>query len=121
MRSVYCDLSPRRRRRSWPSIISANEAPVERSGLGDYLYWQKADPDTLHRINTQSQDIRRNPFNGLGKPEPLPGDLSGWWSRRDAFQATTASSTSFVVRAMRSGSKSVACCHCYSTRVDSWA
>jgi toxin YoeB len=48
----------------------------------DYLYWQKADPDTLHRINTQSQDIRRNPFKGLGKLEPLRGDLRGWWSRR---------------------------------------
>ena len=48
----------------------------------DYLYWQKADPDTLHRINALSQEIRRNPFKGLGKPEPLRGDLSGWWSRR---------------------------------------
>jgi toxin YoeB len=44
---------------------------------GDYLYWQKADPDTLHRINTLLQDIRRNPFKRLGKPEPLRGDLSG--------------------------------------------
>jgi toxin YoeB len=43
---------------------------------------QKADPDTLHRINALLQDIRRNPFKGLGKPEPLRGDLSGWWSRR---------------------------------------
>jgi toxin YoeB len=48
----------------------------------DYLYWQKTDPDTLHRINALLQDIRRNPFNGLGKPEPLRGDLGGWWSRR---------------------------------------
>ena len=48
----------------------------------DYLYWQKADPDTLHRINALLQDIRRDPFKGLGKPEPLRGDLSGWWSRR---------------------------------------
>jgi toxin YoeB len=48
----------------------------------DYLYWQKADPDILHRINALLQDIRRNPFKGIGKPEPLRGDLSGWWSRR---------------------------------------
>jgi toxin YoeB len=41
----------------------------------DYLYWQKADPDTLHRINALLQDIPRNPFKGLGKPEPLRGDL----------------------------------------------
>ena len=43
----------------------------------DYLYWQKADPATLDRINTLLQEIRRNPFKGLGKPEPLRGNLSG--------------------------------------------
>ncbi len=48
----------------------------------DYLYWQKADPETLQRINALLQDIRRSPFKGLDKPEPLRGDLSGWWSRR---------------------------------------
>ena len=49
-----------------------------------HLYWQKADPDTLHRINALLQEIRRNPFKGLRKPEPLRGDLSGWWSRRSS-------------------------------------
>lgn len=48
----------------------------------DYLYWQQNDRDLLRRINTVVQDIRRDPFNGIGKPEALRGDLAGWWSRR---------------------------------------
>jgi toxin YoeB len=48
----------------------------------DYLYWQQNDRDILRRINNLVQDIRRNPFAGIGKPEPLRGDLAGWWSRR---------------------------------------
>ncbi len=52
------------------------------SAWGDYLYWQDNDRDILRRINIIVQDIRRNPFVGIGKPEPLRGDLKGWWSRR---------------------------------------
>ena len=48
----------------------------------DYLYWQKQDKKTLKRINALIKDIQRNPFDGIGKPEPLRGDLSGLWSRR---------------------------------------
>lgn len=48
----------------------------------DYLYWQRSDPDLLRRINALLQDIRRSLFKGIGKPEPLRGDLAGWWSRR---------------------------------------
>lgn len=48
----------------------------------DYLYWQKQDKKTLKRINLLLQDISRNGYNGIGKPEPLKGDLSGWWSCR---------------------------------------
>jgi len=48
----------------------------------DYLHWQRNDPDTLKRINGLIEDIRRNPFRGLGKPEALKFALSGWWSRR---------------------------------------
>ena len=48
----------------------------------DYLYWQQSDQKILGRINTLLQDIRRSPFKGIGKPEPLRGDLAGWWSRR---------------------------------------
>lgn len=48
----------------------------------DYLYWQTQDRKTLKRINQLLQDISRNSYDGIGKPEPLKGDLSGWWSRR---------------------------------------
>ena len=48
----------------------------------DYLYWQTHDKKQLKRINQLISDIRRNPFTGLGKPEALKGDLSGFWSRR---------------------------------------
>ena len=46
----------------------------------DYLYWQTQDKKTLRRINKLIQDIERNGYNGMGKPEPLKGDLSGYWS-----------------------------------------
>jgi len=48
----------------------------------DYLYWQKENKNLLKRINLLIKDIERNPFKGLGKPEPLKENLSGWWSRR---------------------------------------
>ncbi len=48
----------------------------------DYLYWQAQDRKTLKRINQLLQDIDRNGYTGIGKPEPLKDTLSGWWSRR---------------------------------------
>ena len=48
----------------------------------DYLYWQTQNKRTLKRINQLLQDILRNGYDGIGKPEPLKGDLSGLWSRR---------------------------------------
>lgn len=48
----------------------------------DYLYWQTEDRKTLRKINTLLKDIERNGNEGIGKPEPLTGDLSGFWSRR---------------------------------------
>ncbi len=48
----------------------------------DYLYWQMQDKRTLKRINLLINDIKRTPFEGIGKPEPLRGSLSGYWSRR---------------------------------------
>ena len=47
----------------------------------DYLYWQTEDRKTLKRINQLIKDIERNGNSGIGKPEPLKGDLSGFWSR----------------------------------------
>ncbi|NLK69543.1 MAG: Txe/YoeB family addiction module toxin [Clostridiaceae bacterium] len=48
----------------------------------DYIYWQGQDKKTIKRINQLVQDIERNQNEGIGKPEPLKGNLSGWWSRR---------------------------------------
>ena len=47
----------------------------------DYIYWQTQDKKTLKRINNLIKDTERNPFEGIGKPEPLKGNLSGFWSR----------------------------------------
>ena len=46
----------------------------------EYLYWQTQDRKTLKRINAIVRDIQRNPSDGIGKAEPLRGNLSGWWS-----------------------------------------
>ena len=48
----------------------------------DYLYWQTQDKKTLKRINSLIKDIDRNGYDGIGKPEPLTGNWSGYWSRR---------------------------------------
>lgn len=48
----------------------------------DYLYWQQNDKRTLKKINDLIKDIGRTPFTGIGSPEPLKHQLSGWWSRR---------------------------------------
>ncbi len=48
----------------------------------DYVTWQETDEQVLGKINILCRDIQRSPFSGRGKPEPLRGNLSGWWSRR---------------------------------------
>mgnify|MGYP006292185201 CR=1 FL=1 len=48
----------------------------------DYLYWQKNDTRIVRRINELTTDIQREPFAGIGKPEPLKYQLQGLWSRR---------------------------------------
>ncbi len=48
----------------------------------DYLYWQGNDPKTVTRINQLIKDIVRNPYDGIGKPEPLKHAFRGYWSRR---------------------------------------
>ena len=54
----------------------------ESRGWSDYQYWQSHDQKMVAKINALIADARRSPFRGLGKPEPLKGDLKGWWSRR---------------------------------------
>jgi toxin YoeB len=48
----------------------------------DYLHWLRTDRDVLEKINRLIEEIRRSPFTGPGKPEPLKNELAGWWSRR---------------------------------------
>lgn len=48
----------------------------------DYLYWQTTDKKLIRRINTLIKEIKRSPFEGIGKPEPLKFDLAGKWSRK---------------------------------------
>ena len=58
------------------NLIFADEA------WEDYLYWQKTDKKILKRINTLIKEIKREPFDGIGDPEPLKYNWSGYWSRR---------------------------------------
>ena len=52
------------------------------NGWEDYVFWQTEDRKTLRKINLLLKDIERNGNEGIGKPEPLRGNLSGFWSRR---------------------------------------
>lgn len=52
------------------------------SAWEDYLYWQSIDKAIVKRVNELIKDIRRSPFQGIGKPEPLKHQLAGFWSRR---------------------------------------
>ena len=52
------------------------------SSWDEYLYWQQTDPKMVKRINALIKDISRDPYDGIGKPEPLKHALSGFWSRR---------------------------------------
>jgi toxin YoeB len=53
-----------------------------RESWEEYLYWQETDPQTLERINHLIKDTMRNPYRGIGKPEPLRDSFKGYWSRR---------------------------------------
>ena len=54
----------------------------EETAWDDYCSWRMEDKKTLKTINTLLKDIQRESYNGIGKPEPLKGNLGGWWSRR---------------------------------------
>lgn len=64
----------------------------------DYIYWQTQDKKTLKRINKLINDTMRQPFEGIGKPEPLRENLSGFWSRRidDANRSVYAVDDDFI-------------------------
>ena len=69
----------------------------------DYLYWQTQDKKTLKRVNALITAIVREPFAGIGKPEPPKGDLSGFWSRR-------IDDTNRIVYRIRDGALEIASC-----------
>jgi toxin YoeB len=54
----------------------------DQAAWDEYLYWQSTDKALLKRVNTLIKDIQREPFAGIGKPEPLKHQYSGFWSRR---------------------------------------
>ena len=56
------------------------------SSWEDYLYWQKADKKIVKRINKLLKSCMRTPYEGIGKPEALKGELQGYWSRRITFE-----------------------------------
>ncbi|MBU3994676.1 MAG: Txe/YoeB family addiction module toxin [Actinobacteria bacterium] len=58
------------------------QVAFDRHGWDDYTYWQSQDRKTLRRVNALIADLIRDPFTGIGKPEPLKHILAGAWSRR---------------------------------------
>ena len=52
------------------------------NGWDNYQYWLENDPTVIVKINRLINEISREPFKGIGKPEPLSGNLAGYWSRR---------------------------------------
>jgi toxin YoeB len=54
----------------------------DRDAWSDYLHWQATDADVVQRINALIAEISRDPYTGVGSPEPLWRDFDGWWSRR---------------------------------------
>ena len=69
----------------------------------EYLSWQTQDKKTLKRINALIKDIQRDAYKGMGKPEPLLGNLSGWWSRR-------IDEANRIVYREKEGAIVIACC-----------
>lgn len=64
------------------AAASSSKVAFSSHGWADYLYWQEANMRMAEEINGLLEEIARDPFKGTGKPEPLKGDLSGFWSRR---------------------------------------
>ncbi len=72
----------------------------------DYCYWQKTDKKILKRINELIKDIKRNGYEGLGKPEPLKHNLTGYWSRRITAEHR-------IVYTLENDSVMIAQCRCH--------
>ena len=66
----------------WTKINKMRLVLFTAEAWDDYVFWQSQDRKTLRRINQLIKDAQRSPFEGIGKPEPLKSNLSGFWSRR---------------------------------------
>ena len=62
--------------------MKSRDLHFEKTARNDYIYWRKADRKIFEKINFLIEQTLKNPFSGLGKPEALKGELSGFWSRR---------------------------------------
>jgi toxin YoeB len=62
--------------------MSKRDIHFVEEGWTRYLYWQKTDRKTVHKINSLLLETQRDPFSGIGKPEALRGNRAGYWSRR---------------------------------------
>ncbi|HXL82122.1 MAG TPA: Txe/YoeB family addiction module toxin [Pyrinomonadaceae bacterium] len=74
------------------------------SAWGDYLWFQEQDRKLIKRINQLIKETTRSPFEGIGKPEPLKGDLAGYWSRRITHEhrmVYSATESELVIIALR--------------------
>lgn len=65
-----------------PALKGRTWTPQAATAWDDYLYWQQQDKRMVERINKLIKEVQREPFAGIGKPEPLKHALAGYWSRR---------------------------------------
>lgn len=72
----------RKKARNKTEAVNAVEVAWSSNAWDDYLYWQATDMAIVREINGLLEEISRDPFRGTGKPEPLKGSLTGFWSRR---------------------------------------
>lgn len=72
----------KKKSRAAPAAAAAGEAFFADRAKEDIAWWRKNNPRVAARIETLIADIRRSPFQGIGKPEPLKGEWAGYWSRR---------------------------------------
>ncbi|SAK52729.1 addiction module toxin, Txe/YoeB [Caballeronia temeraria] len=72
----------KKKARNKAEAVSAVKVAWSDHAWDDYLFWQKTDMAVVREINGLLEEISRDPFRGTGKPEPLKGSLTGFWSRR---------------------------------------
>lgn len=75
-------MNQRKKAQNKAEVVKNVEVAWTSHAWDDYLWWQRQDMAIVHEINGLLEEISRNPFTGTGKPEPLKGSLTGYWSRR---------------------------------------